>query len=204
MFNRSKLYIGVGIGSGIAPTGIGNGSGRTVCTVRLALQRTGSLNAAAWIKEIQNADQAAMTESGIPIRPAAALLLIDHDRAAALPETEAFLNETLSQLASGCWPLNAAQWALYAREICSSLDCSSDLRSATLATAGFLEAFADAIHEVLALDKSLEWRRDQPFQRASSRESRAWLSSFPERTGIQAARWQAPNWPAKLKPDWPL
>jgi signal transduction histidine kinase len=131
--------------------------------LRLALQRAGSADAAVWLKEIQGTGQAAMTESGIPIRVAAALLLIEHDGAAPLPETAGFLSRTLSQLASGCWPLNAAQWAYYAREICSALDSSPDLRSATLATAGFLESLAGVIHEVLALDQSLEWRRDQPF-----------------------------------------
>jgi len=131
--------------------------------LRLALQRSGSSDAAVWLKEIQNTDQAAMTESGIPVRVAAALLLIEHDGAARPPETAGFLSRTLTQLASGCWPLNAAQWAYYAREISSALDSSSDLGSPTLATAGFLESLAGAVHEVLALDQSLEWRRDQPF-----------------------------------------
>jgi signal transduction histidine kinase len=131
--------------------------------LRLALLRTGSGDTAVWLKEIQDTDQAAMTESGIPVRVAAALLLIEHNGAATLPETGGFLSRTLSQLASGCWPLNAAQWAYYAREICSALDSSSDLRSTTLATAGFLESFAGTVPEVLVLDESLEWRRDQPF-----------------------------------------
>jgi signal transduction histidine kinase len=131
--------------------------------LRLALLRAGSSDVAVWLNEIQNTDQTAMTESGIPVQVAAALLLIEHDSAATLPETAGFLSRTLSQLASGCWPLNAAQWAYYAREICSALDSTSNLRSPTLATAGFLEALAGALHEVLALDQSLELRRDQPF-----------------------------------------
>ena len=131
--------------------------------LRFALQRASTLDAAVWLKAIEDTDQAAMTESGIPIRVAAALLLIEHDGAATLPETAGFLSRTLSQLASGCWPLNATQWAYYAREISSALDSSSDLRSPTLATAGFLESLEGAVHEVLALNQSLEWRRDQPF-----------------------------------------
>ena len=131
--------------------------------LRLALLRAGSADAAIWLKEIQSADQAAMTESGIPVRVAAALLLIGHDGATTIPGTAEFLSRTLSQLASGCWLLNAAQWAYYAREICSALDSASELRSPTLATAGFLESLAGAVQEVLALDQSLEWRRDQPF-----------------------------------------
>ena len=131
--------------------------------LRLALQRPTSTDAAAWLKEIQDTDQAAMTESGIPIRVAAALLLIEHDGAAPIPEAAGFLSRTLAQLASGCWPLNAAQWTYYAREISSALDSAPDLCSEALATAGFLESFAGAVPEVLALDQSLQWRRDQPF-----------------------------------------
>jgi len=131
--------------------------------LRLALLRAGSSDAPVWLKEIQHTDQAAMTESGIPVRVAAALLLIEHDGAAALPEAAGFLSQTLAELARGCWPLNAAQWAYYAREISSALDASSDLVPSTVATAGFLESFAGAVHEVLAMKQSLEWRRDQPF-----------------------------------------
>jgi signal transduction histidine kinase len=131
--------------------------------LRLALERADSSGAAVWLKEVQDTDQAAMTESGIPIRVAAALLLIEHRGAALPPEAAGFLGETLSQLVSGRWSLNAAQWTYYAREISSALDSSSNLRSGSLATADFLESLAGAAREVLALDQSLEWRRDQPF-----------------------------------------
>ena len=69
--------------------------------LRLALQRAASSDAAAWLKEIQDTDQAAVTESGIPIRVVAALLLIEHDGAATISEAAGFLSRTLSQLASG-------------------------------------------------------------------------------------------------------
>ena len=130
--------------------------------LRLALRRNGLSDAAVWLREIQDTDQTVVTESGIPLRVAAALLLIGYDGAAALPEADGFLGRTLSQLASGSWPLNAPQWAYYAREICSALDPSSSLCSAALATAGSLESVAGAAHEVLVLGESLQWRRDQP------------------------------------------
>jgi signal transduction histidine kinase len=131
--------------------------------LRLALERADSSDAAVWLKEIQSTDQTAMTESGIPIRVAAALLLIAHDGAALPRDTSGLLSRTLSHLANGSWPLNAAQWSFYAREIGSALDPSSDLRSGTLATATFLDSLADAVGEVLDLDRSLQWRRGQPF-----------------------------------------
>ena len=131
--------------------------------LRLALQRNASLDAALWLKTILDTDQAAMTESGIPIRVAAALLLMEHKGNTSIPEKGGFLGRTLSQLKSGFWLLNAAQWACYAREICSSLISAPDSCSEALATAVFLESFAGTVHEVLALNQSLEWRRDQPF-----------------------------------------
>jgi hypothetical protein len=54
--------------------------------LRLALERADSSDAARCLKEIRDPDQAAMTESGIPIRVAAALLLIEHHGAALPPE----------------------------------------------------------------------------------------------------------------------
>jgi len=147
--------------------------------LRLALKRSNPSEAAVWLKEIRVSDEQAMTESGIPIRVAAALLLIEHDCTATLPETAGFLSRTLSQLASGRWPLNAAQWAYYAREICSALDSAPDLCSETLAAAGFLESFAGAVREVLALDQSLEWRRDQPFAAGLLPGTRSAVVLFP-------------------------
>jgi signal transduction histidine kinase len=131
--------------------------------LRLALQRGDSSGAAFWLKEMRAADPAATTESGIPIRVAASLLLIGHDDAARPSETAGFLNDTLSQLAAGSWPLNAAQWTYYAREIGGAPDTDPRLRAEALATAGFLESLASARADVLALNQSLEWRRGQPF-----------------------------------------
>jgi signal transduction histidine kinase len=131
--------------------------------LRLGLQRHASSDAALWLREIQDTDQAAMTESGIPIRVAAALLLIDHGGTDPLPGTAGFLNRALSQLAGGCWPLNAAQWTYYVREICPSLNAASDSCTEALETARLLESFAGNAREVLALDQSLQWRTDQQF-----------------------------------------
>jgi signal transduction histidine kinase len=131
--------------------------------LRLALDRGASSDAEVWLKEIQNTDQAAVTESGIPIRVAAALLLIEHKDTASLPETPECLNSTLSQLISGSWPLNAAQWAYYARKICSSLNSGAEPCSKALSTAAFLEGFCGSVREIFELNRSLEWRRDRPF-----------------------------------------
>jgi signal transduction histidine kinase len=131
--------------------------------LRIALQRASSSESAVWLKEIQDTDQAAMTESGIPIRVATALLLVEHGGAALPAGTAGFLRLTLSQLAGGSWPLNASQWTYYAREICPALDSAPDLRSTTLATAGFLQSLAGSVHDVLALDQRLKYRRDEPF-----------------------------------------
>ncbi len=131
--------------------------------LRLAMKCANSTDAVVWLKEIYDTDEMAMTESGIPIRVAAALLLIEHHGAASLREKPEFLSLTLSQLSSGRWPLNAVQWTYYAREICSVLDPTPDLCSEALATAGFLESLAGAAQDILALNQSLEWRRDQPF-----------------------------------------
>jgi signal transduction histidine kinase len=151
--------------------------------LRLALERADSSDAAAWLKEIQDTDLAAMTESGIPIRVAAALLLIEHRGAASPPDGAGFLSGTLSQLASGRWPLNAAQWTYYAREIGSALDSSPNLRSETLATASFLESLAGAVHEVLALDQSFEWQRGQPFAARLLPGTRSVIVLFPGADG---------------------
>jgi signal transduction histidine kinase len=130
--------------------------------LRLALKRADSPDAALRLKEIQSTDQAAMTESGIPIRVAAALLLIETDIAKSIPETASFLRQTLSQLRSGCWPLNAAQWTYYTNEICSSLNFSADSCSDVSDTTRTLESFSQAAYEVLVWNQSLEWRTEQP------------------------------------------
>jgi signal transduction histidine kinase len=130
--------------------------------LRLSLKRATSSDAVLWLKEIQADDRAAMTESGVPIRVAASLLLIGN-KAASPPETSGFLSRTLSQLITGSWPLNAAQWAYYAREICSSLNSAQNSCPEALETAGFLEAFSEYANEVFTLNHSLEWRAEQPF-----------------------------------------
>ncbi len=131
--------------------------------LRLALQGAASTEAAVWLSEIQEKDQAAVTESGTPVWVGAALILVEHRDDGLTREAAGFLAHTLSQLAGGRWHLNAAQWIYYARQICRSLDSKRDLRSGTLATAAFLESLAGALGDVLALNQSLGWRRDQPF-----------------------------------------
>jgi len=131
--------------------------------LRLTLKHAAASDAALWLKEIEDTDQASLTESGIPIQVAAALLLSEHDKEETFPETDEFLNRTLSQLASGCWLLNAAQWSYYASEICSSTISSGDSCFEALESARLLESFAEIVNEVLALNQSLEWRTEQPF-----------------------------------------
>jgi hypothetical protein len=149
--------------------------------LRLSLKRAGSPDAAAWLRGIQEKDQAAATESGTPIWVAAALLLIEHHGPGSTRETAEFLTRTLSQLTSGRWHLTAAQWIYYAREICPALDSAPDLRSGALATADFLESLAGAIHQVLALDQSLEWRGAQPFAARYHPGSHSVFVLFPGR-----------------------
>jgi len=131
--------------------------------LRLSLQGDGCSDAAAWLGEIREKDQAVTTESGIPIWVAAALLLIDHDAVCPPQQTTAFLTQTLSELESGRWQLNAAQWIYYVREIKAALDPVPDLLAGTGAAADFLESFTGAFHQVLALRPSLEWRPSQSF-----------------------------------------
>ncbi len=130
--------------------------------LRLAVQRGDSPGAAVWLKAIRAADPAVTTESGIPVRVAAALLLVANADAARLSESAEFLSETLSKLAAGSWPLNAAPWTYYAREIGAATEVDASLHTDTLATAAFLESLASAVPDVLALSQSLEWRRERP------------------------------------------
>jgi hypothetical protein len=153
--------------------------------LRLALLRTGSGDTAVWLKEIQDTDQAAMTESGIPVRVAAALLLIEHNGAATLPETGGFLSRTLSQLASGCW----IPPRIFVPQLLQPPASWSLLPEPFLRCLSWMRAWSGA--------------GISPLRHACSPASNAWLSSFPERTGIQAVCSKAPNWPVKLKPGWP-
>ncbi len=148
--------------------------------LRLSLRHSGSPGAALWLREIHEKDQAAVTESGTPVWVAASLLLIERHGPGSTRETVEFLSRTVSQLSSGRWRLNAAQWIYYAREICPALKSAADLRSGTLATAGFLESLAGAIREVLELDRSLEWRGAQPFAARYLPGLHSVLVLFPE------------------------
>jgi len=114
--------------------------------LRIALRRAASSDAGVWLKEIQDTDQAAMTESGIPIRVAAALLLIEHDGAALPAERAGFLRRTLSQLASA-EPAREAEIRLAAltaaEDFEGRIDISGDNTqpaAASLPTFPFLEA----------------------------------------------------------------
>jgi signal transduction histidine kinase len=130
--------------------------------LRLVLQRADFQNAEVWLKQIQAGDPRAATESGIPIRVAAAVLLVSRDDRALIPEAAGFLGQTLRQLVEGLWPLHAAQWIYYAEEMSRVPEVDAQLRADAVATAGLLASLGAVVPDVLSLNQDLEWRRAQP------------------------------------------
>jgi signal transduction histidine kinase len=130
--------------------------------LRLSLQHDDAPTAAGWLKEIRDKDRQITTESGIPVWVAAALLLIDHGSVRLRQATSDFLAQVVAELAGGRWRLNAAQWVYYTREISAALgrpDPPGDIG----VTADFLQSFAGAVHQILALRQSLELNPSRSF-----------------------------------------
>ena len=111
--------------------------------LRLALQRADYPDADFWLKQIEAGDPKAATESGIPIRVAAALLLVSRDEGALPSRAAGFLGQTMTQLADGLWPLLAARWISYAEEMNRAPEVDSQLRADARATASLLESLGD-------------------------------------------------------------
>ena len=131
--------------------------------LRLALERGDRSDVTSWLKALQASDPTATTESGIPIPVAASLLLIGRGNSALPSEAAELSNQVLSQLSAGRWPLNAAQWIYYVREISSAPGTDSRVRTEVLATTGLLESLAAEAGDLLALNEGIESRRDRPF-----------------------------------------
>ena len=131
--------------------------------LRLALRERECTGVAQWLTAIREKDGSATTASGIPIRVASALLL--NDAAGACPSEEAadFLAEALAELRRRRWPLTAAQWAYYARELVPAARLGPAGSAAILATASFLESFESELPQVLALHQDREWPRSYAF-----------------------------------------
>jgi signal transduction histidine kinase len=127
--------------------------------LRLSLRHRTCGEAAAWLAAIREKDQAATTESGIPIWVASALLLTNTTGACPSQTATAFLARTTADLQRGRWPLMAAQWAYYSRELLAAVDPGSASSAASLGTAGFLESFESTLPQLLALHQNREWRQ---------------------------------------------
>lgn len=130
--------------------------------LRVSLHRRSCADADAWRAAIRDEDETAITESGIPIWIAGALLLKDAGGACPSQAASQFLAGTLAELQRGRWPLTAAQWAYYARELRTAVGPEWPSFEGISATAGFLESFESTLPQVLALHQDREWRQSYP------------------------------------------
>lgn len=130
--------------------------------LRLSLRRRDCADAAALLAAIRRSDQAGVTESGIPVWVASALLLEDAGDACPSVEATQLLAATQTELQRSRWPLTAAQWIYYAQELLAGASPGSPSAADIRATAAFLESFEPAVSDVLALHDSREWRQSYP------------------------------------------
>ena len=134
-----------------------------VALLRLSLQHRNCADASAWLAAVREKDHAATTESGIPVWIACALLLTDTPGECSSQAATDFLAGTFAELERGRWPLMAAQWAFYARELLAGIGPGSESSATALATAALLESFESTLPEVLALHQNQEWRQSHLF-----------------------------------------
>jgi signal transduction histidine kinase len=148
--------------------------------LRLALQQKHCAGGAASLAAIRERDLPARTESGIPIWVAGALLL--EDAAGACPSSAAgdFIAGALAELQGGRWPLTAAQWSFYARELLQAAGADGPLAPGILETARFLESFESALPQVIALHQSRDWRQSSRFAARYVPDLRAVLVLVPD------------------------
>jgi signal transduction histidine kinase len=130
--------------------------------LRLSLQQRDCAGAAALLAAIRQKDQAAVTESGIPVWVASALLIKDAGSACPSEGATQFLATTLNELQRSRWPLTAAQWIYYVRELLSVADPGPPSTADFHATASFLESLESALPDVLALHQNRERRQSYP------------------------------------------
>lgn len=82
---------------------------------RLASEEGDSKAAQKWLAAIRQNDRMALTESGIPLWIASALLVTPQNSDCG------FLRETLDHLVDGRWRLSATRWVVYAGELTTAL-----------------------------------------------------------------------------------
>ena len=131
--------------------------------LRLSLEEKRCAEGGVWLAAIRERDLPATTESGIPLWVAGALLLKDASGACPSSAASAFIAEALAELQRGRWPLTAAQWSFYARELLQAAGAQGPPAPGISETAGFLESFESALPQVIALHQSRDWRRSSRF-----------------------------------------
>ena len=138
--------------------------------LRLALSGNPS-QAATWLDAIRKYDRESITESGIPVCVASALLLIADGKLCVPSEVEnpsfGFLTEVQIQLVNGLWKLAAPQWVFYVREISAALEACqlpSEIRASSgpewvtlarsLQLANLIGSLVDVSPQILSLSQS--------------------------------------------------
>ena len=131
--------------------------------LRLALEEKDFNDATRWLNAIRANDRRAITESGIPIFVASALLIAAHMHSCQTAEGSSsfnseYMNDTLSCLVRGQWRLTGAQWVLYADEVSAALEgCTRQLQADSTAQTQrirkLIHPLLDAYPQVLVLAK---------------------------------------------------
>jgi len=127
--------------------------------LRQSLQHGNCTEASVWLAAVREEDLAATTESGIPIWVASSLLIKDAAGACPSQEATAMHAATVEELRQGRWPLTAAQWAYYARELLPVAGTDAAATAWVTGTAAFLESFESSLAQVLTLHRNQEWRQ---------------------------------------------
>lgn len=121
--------------------------------LRLSLRHRNCGDTAEFLAALRDNDRAAVTESGIPVWVASALLIKDAGSACPSAGAAPFLSATLSELQHGRWPLTAAQWIYYSQELQGGAAPGSASSTDLGATAAFLESLGNVASDLLALHR---------------------------------------------------
>lgn len=134
--------------------------------LRLALSARRDREAVGLAATIQKQDHDAVTESGIPVWVAAGVLLAAQDwlNWGSAPGSDAparYLVQLLDELYRGAWRLDAAQWALYSRQLSAAIERGSSVPGeATLPEvkirAEWLDLFSQSYLQVMNLHRTLQ------------------------------------------------
>jgi signal transduction histidine kinase len=141
--------------------------GDVAALARLALLRlalgTDQDKAASLVEAIKLHDQSSVTESGVPVWVAVALILISSGHSS--PEADSFLPEVLKGLQEGDWKLEATQWGYYVREVSTALSKRPQLQAnapvhtrieEVLKLANWLDSLGDHVPGILALRQNVD------------------------------------------------